>query len=283
MNNNNSTRELPVSGRVTKMNWPRRMELNRAASLAALILAFAPMLIAQSTTPAAPRPEDTEVWTPVPTVVTPGVRDGAPPSDAVVLFGGRNLDQWISARDSSPARWIVSHGIVTVNKSSGDIETRRSFGNYQMHIEWRIPADVTGSGQARGNSGVYLAMTPAGGYELQIMDSYRNSTYVNGQAGSVYKEYAPLVNAALKPAEWQSYDVVWTAPTFRADGSLATPAYVTAFHNGVLVQNHVALKGMTEYIGAPSYRKHGPAPILLQAHGDRSEPISFRNIWVRPL
>lgn len=253
------------------------------ASAAALLVMAAP-LAAQKTLPAAqPKPSDTEVWTPVPRVVTPGAEPGAPPSDAVVLFDGSNLDQWMSARDSSAARWIVSHGIVTVNKASGDIETRRRFGDYQMHIEWRIPADITGSGQARGNSGVYLAMTPAGGYELQIMDSYRNSTYVNGQAGSVYKQYAPLVNAARKPGEWQSYDVVWTAPTFRDDGSLATPAYVTAFHNGVLVQNHVALKGMTEYIGAPSYRKHGPSPILLQAHGDRSEPISFRNIWVRPL
>jgi hypothetical protein len=261
----------------------RRYRLIVAATALAAAVAAAP-LSAQKTLPATqPKPEDTEVWTPEPRVVTPGSAESAAPSDAIILFDGKNLDQWISARDRSPARWVVANGIVTVNKPSGDIETRRSFDNYQLHIEWRIPADITGSGQDRGNSGVYLAMTPAGGYELQIMDSYRNKTYVNGQAASVYKQYAPLVNAARKPGEWQTYDVIWTAPTFNVDGSLETPAYVTAFHNGVLVQNHAALKGMTEYIGTPAYKKHGAAPILLQAHGDRSAPISFRNIWVRVL
>lgn len=230
-----------------------------------------------------PRPEDTEVWSPVPRVVTPGAAPGAPPSDATVLFDGRNEDQWVSARDSSPARWTVANGVLTVNKAAGDIRTRRRFGDYQLHIEWRIPANVTGKGQERGNSGVYLAWTPAGGYELQIMDSYHNPTYVNGQAGSIYKQYPPLVNAARPPGAWQSYDIVWTAPRFNTDGSLARPAFVTAFHNGVLVQDHVALRGTTEYIGEPTYTAHGPAPILLQAHGDPSPPISFRNIWVRPL
>lgn len=240
-------------------------------------------LAAQQTTGAHPRPEDTEIWTPVPKIVTPGPVNSAPPSDAIVLFDGANLDQWISARDSSPAKWHVADGIMTVNKPSGDIQTKRSFGSYQLHVEWRIPSDITGSGQERGNSGVFLASTPFGGYEMQIVDSYNNKTYVNGQAASVYKEYPPLVNAARKPGEWQTYDVIWTAPTFRDDGSLATPAYVTAFHNGVLVQNHVALTGFTLNTGTPFYRKHGPAPILLQAHGDKSAPISFRNIWVRPL
>ncbi|HYM23103.1 MAG TPA: DUF1080 domain-containing protein, partial [Vicinamibacterales bacterium] len=134
-----------------------------------------------------------------------------------------------------------------------------------------------------GNSGVYLAWTGSGGYELQIMDSYNNETYVNGQAASVYKQFPPLVNAMRKPGEWQVYDVVWTAPQFAADGSLKAPAYVTAFHNGVLVQNHVALAGVTLNTGKPFYKAHGPAPILLQAHGDPSPPISFRNIWVREL
>jgi len=231
------------------------------------------------------KPEDTEVWTPVPRVVTPGRAEGAPPSDAIVLFDGRDLDQWVSVNDRGPARWTVSGGVLTVNKPTGNIETKRSFTNYQLHLEWRIPEGITGSGQARGNSGVFLASTGPGdaGYEMQILDSYDNKTYVNGQAGSLYKQYPPLVNAMRKPGEWQTYDIVWTAPTFRDDGTVATPASVTAFHNGVLVQNHADLKGETLYIGAPSYKKHGPAPIKLQAHGDPSRPISFRNIWVRDL
>ncbi len=230
------------------------------------------------------KPEDTEVWDPVPAIITPGATDAAPPSDAVVLFDGRNLDQWVSAQDGSPARWSVSNGVATVVKSSGDIRTKRSFNNYQLHIEWRIPTDISGSGQARGNSGVFLASTTNGGYELQVVDSYNNATYVNGQAASIYKQYPPLVNAMRKPGEWQTYDVIWTAPRFNADGSLESPAYVTAFHNGVLVQNHVALSGVTKYIGFPDYdTAHGAAPILLQAHGDPSPPISFRNIWVREL
>lgn len=230
-----------------------------------------------------PRPEDTEIWTPVPKVVTPGAKNAAPPSDAIVLFDGHNLGEWVSANDGSPAKWTVANGVMTVNKPSGDIETKRRFTDYQLHAEWRIPRSVTGTGQARGNSGIYLAMTDSGGYELQVMDSYDNPTYVNGQAASMYKQYPPLVNAARKPGEWQSYDVVWTAPRFNADGALKSPAYVTAFHNGVLVQNHVALKGVTLYIGTPFYHAHGAAPILLQAHGDPSPPISYRNIWVRPL
>ena len=236
--------------------------------------------------PATGRPEDTEQWEPVPRVVDPGPAYGAPPSDAIVLFDGTSLDQWVSARDhTTPARWTVADGVLTVNKPTGNIETKRSFTNYQLHIEWRIPEGITGSGQARGNSGLFLASTGPGdaGYELQIVDSYENKTYVNGQAGSVYKQYPPLVNASRRPGEWQTYDVVWMAPVFNDDGSLRTPAYVTAFHNGVLIQNHVELKGETVYIGAPRYQKHGPAPIKLKAHGDPSPPISFRNIWVREL
>lgn len=237
-----------------------------------------------SSTSATAKPEQTEVWQPVPDVVTPGGTCGAPPSDAIILFDGTNLDQWVSAKDKSPAKWIVAAGVVTVNKSAGDIETKRAFRNYQLHIEWKVPENITGSGQARGNSGVYLASVDAEyGYELQVLDSFKNQTYVNGQAGSIYKQGIPLVNANRKPGEWQSYDVVWTAPVFNADGSLKTPAYVTALFNGVLVQNHFELKGGTRYIGQPNYKKHESAPILLQAHGDPSEPISFRNIWVREL
>ena len=232
-----------------------------------------------------PKPADTEVWTPEPKVVTPAATPGGAPSDAIVLFDGKSLDQWVSTKDKSPAAWTVADGILTVNKATGNIETKRSFTNYQLHIEWRIPEGVTGTGQARGNSGVFLASTGAGdgGYELQVLDSYNNKTYVNGQAASIYKQSIPLANAARKPGEWQTYDIVWTAPTFNADGSVKTPAAVTAFHNGVLVQDHFELKGETLYIGKPVYKKYDSAPIKLQAHGDPSPPISFRNIWVREL
>jgi hypothetical protein len=239
-----------------------------------------------STAPApAGKPEDTEVWTPVPRVVTPGAVVGAAPADAIVLFDGTNVDQWVATRDKAAAGWTVADGIITVNKPSGNIETKRRFTNYQLHLEYRIPVGVTGTGQLRGNSGLFLASTGEGdaGYELQILDSYENSTYVNGQAASIYKQYPPLVNASRKPGEWQSYDVVWTAPVFNADGTLRTPAYVTAFHNGVLVQEHAELKGETRYIGKPEYKAHGPSPIKLQAHGDPSPPISYRNIWVREM
>jgi hypothetical protein len=233
-----------------------------------------------------PRPEDTEVWKPVPKTVTPGADCGAAPSDAVVLFDGTNLDQWVSAKDhASPAGWKVADGVFTVDKSAGNIETKQRFRNYQLHLEWLEPADIDGTGQGRGNSGVFLASTGPGdaGYEMQIMDSYNNPTYVNGQAASIYKQSPPLVNAMRKPGDWQVYDIVWTAPTFNADGTLKTPAYVTAFHNGVLVQNHFELKGETLYIGTPSYKAFDGAPIKLQAHGDKSKPISFRNIWIREL
>ena len=254
-----------------------------SVSIAALVACLATSAArAQNTRP---RPEETEVWKPVPAVVTPGRTDLDPPSDAIVLFDGTNESEWVSVADHSPAAWLVHDGLLTVNKKSGNIETKRSFTNYQLHLEWEVPADITGSGQARGNSGVFLASTGPGddGYEIQILDSYNNATYVNGQAASIYKQYPPLVNATRRPGEWNVYDVIWTAPSFKADGSLASPAYVTAFHNGVLVQNHVALTGPTLYIGKPAYKAHGPEPIKLQAHGDPSAPISFRNIWVRVL
>ncbi len=232
-----------------------------------------------------PKPEDTEVWQPVPSVVTPGATCAAAPSDAIVLFDGKNLDEWVSAQDKSPAKWTVANGILTVNKAAGNIETKRSFKNYQMHLEWRIPENVTGSGQARGNSGLFLASTGSGdaGYELQILDSYNNATYVNGMAGSIYKQAIPLANAMRKPGEWQVYDVIWTAPTFNDDGSVKTPAYATVLLNDVIVENHFELKGETRYIGQPFYKKFDAAPIKLQAHGDPSPPLSFRNIWVREL
>ena len=231
-------------------------------------------------------PKSTEVYTPVPKVVTPGKINSDAPSDAIILFGGKNLDEWVSTADTlKPAGWIVKKDEILVNKQVGNIQTKRSFTDYQLHIEWRIPSNITGEGQARGNSGVFLASTGPGdsGYELQVLDNYKNSTYVNGQAGSIYKQSIPLANACKKPGEWQAFDIVWTAPRFNADGSLKTPARVTAFQNGVLVQNNYEVKGTTAYIGAPVYKMHGPAPIKLQAHGDKSEPISYRNIWIREL
>ncbi|HWB27429.1 MAG TPA: DUF1080 domain-containing protein [Chitinophagaceae bacterium] len=233
------------------------------------------------------KPEETEVYTPVPPVVTPGNTPQDPPSDAIRLFDGKNLDLWRMTNDTTkPANWDVADGILTVRKKgSGNIETKQRFMDYQLHIEWRIPADITGSGQARGNSGVFLASTGKGdaGYEMQVLDCYGNTTYTNGQTAAIYKQSIPLANACKKPGEWQTYDIVWTAPRFNDDGSLKSPARVTAFHNGVLVQNNYELTGQTLYIGHPFYKAHGASPIKLQAHGDASEPISFRNIWVRPL
>ncbi|MGA9587042.1 MAG: DUF1080 domain-containing protein [Terracidiphilus sp.] len=232
-----------------------------------------------------PKPEDTEIWQPVPKVVTPAAECNAPPSDAIILFDGKNVDEWVNVKDKQPALWDVHDGVMTVNKTGGSIETKRRFKDYQLHVEYKIPASITGTGQGRGNSGVFLASTGLGddGYELQVLDGYNNPTYVNGMAGSIYKQSIPLANASRKPGEWQTYDVAWTAPTFSEDGSLKTPAYVTVFFNGVLVQNHFELKGQTLYIGKPFYKKYDAAPIKLQAHGDKSEPMSFRNIWVREL
>jgi hypothetical protein len=260
------------------------MTISKSLTIAALMVTAAGLYAQQA---AAPKPEDTEVWTPEPKVVTPGATCGAAPSDAIVLFDGKNLDEWVSAQDHTPAQWVVADGLMKVKKAPGvgNIETRRAFKNYQLHVEWRIPESITGSGQARGNSGVFLASTGPNddGYELQVLDSYNNKTYVNGQAASMYKQSAPLVNANRKPGEWQSYDIVWTAPVFNEDGSVKTPAYVTVFFNGVLVQNHFKLQGQTLYVGKPFYKKYDRAPIKLQAHGDKSEPISFRNIWVREI
>jgi hypothetical protein len=249
------------------------------------ILAAFVGLMASSAALAQDKPEDTEVWAPKPTKVTPAPTLGGAPSDAIVLFDGHDLDQWVSALDKSPAGWTVAGGVVTVNKARGNIETKRAFQDYQLHLEWRIPADIAGTGQARGNSGVFLASTGPRdqGYEVQIVDSYENETYVNGQAASVYKQHSPLVNASRKPGEWQSYDIVWRAPRFGAEGVISSPATVTVIHNGVLVQDSAVLAGETVYIGKPKYRAHGATPIKLQAHGDPSAPISFRNIWVREL
>lgn len=215
---------------------------------------------------------------PTPRKVTPAAQVGAAPGDAVVLFDGRSLDGWTS-RDGSPAKWVMREGYMQTVPGAGPIVSKQRFGDVQAHVEWATPSPGVGKGQDRGNSGVYFM----GLYEIQVLDSYENETYVNGQAGSIYKQRIPLVNANRKPGEWQAFDIVWTAPTWKADGTLGSPAYVTAFHNGVLIHDHVALDGETVFIGKPSYKPYDRAPIMLQSHGDPSEPISFRNIWLREL
>jgi hypothetical protein len=221
-------------------------------------------------------PKATEVWEPVPKMVNPGKQNNEPPSDAIILFNGKDLSQWTTAK-GDPAKWKVEHNNILVTKGTGNIQTKKSFANCQLHIEWQSPAVIEGEGQGRGNSGIFLM----GNYEVQILDSYNNRTYSNGQAASIYKQYIPLVNASKKPGEWQTYDIIFTAPQFNADGSLKSPAYCTVIHNGVLVQNHVELKGGTVYIGQPTYTKHEDRlPIVLQDHGN---PVKYRNIWIREL
>lgn len=209
---------------------------------------------------------------PEPPVVTPG-DGGAPPSDAIVLFDGKNFDAWDGAKG-----WQVDpDGGFTVK---GGLQTKQGFGDCQLHLEFASPREVKGQGQGRGNNGVGLM---GGRYEIQVLDSYDNKTYPEGQCAAVYNQRPPMVNASRKPGEWQTYDVIWTAPTFASDGSVKTPAYATVFFNGVVVENHFELKGQTLYIGKPFYKAYDSAPIKLQAHGDKSAPISFRNIWVRDL
>jgi len=272
-----------------------RNRFSRLLLSAALCAVAAPLIAQTPAVPAAapgqaaaaakPKAEDTDVWGPEPVVVTPGATFADAPSDAIILFDGKNEDEWVSNKDKTPAKWTVADGLLTVAKSTGNIETKRTFTNYQLHIEWREPTTLTGTSQGRGNSGVFLASTGPGddGYELQVLDPWQNPTYVNGMAGAIYKQGIPLVNPGRKDGEWQVYDVVWTAPTFNGDGSLKTPAFATVFFNGVLVQNHFQLTGQTLNTGTPYYKAFTSAPIKLQAHGDKSEPLSFRNIWVREL
>lgn len=222
-------------------------------------------------------PESSEIWEPQPRIVTPGVQPGTAPSDATILFDGKNLNEWITADGTAP-KWLVKDGAMTVVAGAKDIQTKKEFSNFQLHIEWRSPAEVKAdqTGQGRGNSGIFLQDR----YELQVLDNYENKTYANGQASSIYKQHLPLVNACRKPGEWQTYDVFYTAPHFNAEGRMIIPAYVTVVHNGVLTQNHVAIWGPSEYIGVPIYKAHDKAPIRLQDHGN---PVSFRNIWIREL
>lgn len=226
-----------------------------------------------------PPPSATEDWSLKPPLVTPGEIYPQPPSDALVLYGeGTDLGKW-EHPDGSPVKWTVSDGELTIVPKTTDIRTRQKFGNMQLHLEWRTPDPAEDKDFNRGNSGVLIM----GLYELQIYESYNYGTriYYNGQAGSVYKQHAPLVNAARKPQTWQTYDVVFEAPVFNADKTLKTPAFMTVFHNNVLILNHIELKGPMVYQGYPKYKYHeAKLPLQLQEHGSR---VSFRNIWVREL
>jgi hypothetical protein len=209
-----------------------------------------------------------------PKIVEPG-DNGSPPSDAIVLFDGNDMSDWKNADD-----WEIKDGAVTVNPRAPGMKyatTKRSFGDCQLHVEWAEPEEVKGSGQDRGNSGVYLMSR----YEVQILDSYHNPTYYDGQCGSIYKQYPPLVNVCRKLGEWQSYDIIFEAPRFDGSGKLIKPAYVTVLQNGVLIQNHSEIQGSTSWDHPPAYEAHPErAPLQLQNHGD---PVGFRNIWIREL
>ncbi len=202
-------------------------------------------------------------------VVDPGA-PGEHPGDAIVLFDGKDMSQWVDGDD-----WKVQDGYVITARH--DIHTKQAFGDCQLHVEWATPEEITGSGQGRGNSGVFLMSL----YELQVLDSYDNSTYPDGQAGAIYKQQPPLANVCRKPGEWQTYDIIFSAPRFDNDGKLVKPAYITALQNGVLIQNHFEIQGATSYTEAPKYTAH-PAkmPLLLQYHNNK---VRFRNIWIREL
>lgn len=220
------------------------------------------------------KPEDTEFYSPKPPVVT---LKNHVPSDAIVLFDGTNLDHWVSRNNpEQSAAWTIANNILTVKPKAGDIQTKQAFEDFQLHVEWKSPEIVKGEGQGRGNSGIFLQ----GRYEIQVLDNDNNHTYVNGQAGSIYKQSPPLVEVRAAEDKWHSYDIIYKAPRFNNDGMLIRKGNVTILHNGVLIQNNTQIEGTTEYIGLPKMQAHGAGPIILQDHGDL---VNFRNIWIRPL
>ena len=226
-------------------------------------------------------PTLTEDWSRKPEVVSPGKKPTAPPSDAIVLFDGGNLDQWEKeGSENEPAKWKVKRNYMQVTIDAGGIQTRQKFGDCQLHVEWKTPADDVKEGkkgQGAGNSGIFLMNR----YEVQVLNSFENETYYNGMAGSIYKQHIPLVNPTLPPGKWQVYDIIFKAPRFNSDKTLKTPAYVTVILNGVLVQNHVEIKGPTVFKGKPSYSFHAEKePLQLQNHNNK---VSYRNIWIREL
>ena len=251
--------------------------LRRASLCAAACFSLATLAAAQ-----APPPKRVPGQMPPPSnepvVVTPATTPGAPPSDAIVIFDGKDLSKWVSQKDgTTPAAWDVVDGAMQVKPKAGGIQSRDVFGSVQLHIEFATPSVVKGASQGRGNSGVFLMNT----YEIQVLDSYQNPTYFHGQAGSIYMQHKPLANPIRKPGEWNVYDIVFHAPTFDEDGKVVKRATFTAFLNGVLVQDCVEVMGVTAHDRPPYYEKHADKlPIGLQDHGDL---VRFRNIWVRPL
>lgn len=222
-------------------------------------------------------PADTEWYEPEPPLIEAGEYTTVnPPSDAIILFDGTDMSQWRSV-DGGDVEWeIENDGAVTVVPGTGNIETRESFGDVQLYIEWRSPMNMEHEGQDRGNSGIFLQSR----YELQVLDAHENPTYINGMAGSIYKQTAPLVNPTRKPGEWETYNISYKAPRFNDDGSLESPARITVIWNGVVVQNNTEILGHTAYIGYPEYNAHGEAPLQLQDHNSK---VSYRNIWIRKL
>lgn len=213
---------------------------------------------------------------PRPPVIDPGKTDDSPPSDAVVLFDGSDLSAWKSTKDGEDAKWKVQDGYVEVAPKAGDIITRENFGSCQLHIEWCSPAEVKGNDQGRGNSGVFLMNL----YEVQVLDSFENKTYADGQAGAIYAQKPPLVNACRGPGQWQTYDIIFHAPVFEGE-TVAKPATITVLHNGVLIQDHWEIQGLTRWKTKAYYEPHADKlPLRLQDHGN---PVRFRNIWIRPL
>lgn len=209
-----------------------------------------------------------KVW-PIPKVIDPGPV-GSPPSDAIVLFDGKDLSAF-----NGGEKWIIADGVATA--AGGGLSSKQSFGDCQIHVEWATPSEVSGSGQGRGNSGIYIM----GNYEIQVLDSYENETYPDGQAGALYKQAPPLVNVSRKPGEWQTYDIVFQAPRFGENKEVVKPGYVTVLHNGVLVQNHTEIQGTTAWDRPPAYNAHpDKLPLNIQFHGN---PVRFRNIWIREL
>ena len=222
-------------------------------------------------------PKGTEYYEPKVPVVVPAKQ--AAPSDAIVLFNGSNLDAWEKSEGGDKAPWHLNKsGSMTVKDKSGNIQTKQSFGDMQLHIEWQSPAEVQREGQNRGNSGVFIC----GIYEIQVLDNNNNDTYVNGQVGSIYKQGTPLAMASVPSGEWNTYDIVYHGPEFNAAGGKIKSATVTVLHNGILIQDHTEIKGTTPYIGWPKNPVHGKGPLMLQDHGDNSR-VSYRNIWVREL
>ena len=245
------------------------------------------------------KPEQTEFYEPVPKIVAPAAKVGDAPSDAIVLFDGKNFDNFMQDADGSAVKWTMNKdrvlgrdftvsnapvkwklngdGSMTVVGGMGDIKTKQLFGDCQLHVEWRSPMESDSlKGQKKGNSGVFIQER----YEVQVLNNYQNTTYSNGQAGAIYKQTPPMANACRPMGEWNSYDIIYTAPRFNRNGGQEQPPKVTVIHNGVVVQNATIIQGSTEYIGAPKVSAHGKGALKFQDHGNA---VSYRNIWIREL